>query len=154
MKNIRSSYKEYKKNTDKPVDIKTYILISTMYINFILEKVFSGYEITLPFRLGSLKIIGNKQVVKWDENNKIIGGVSPNWKKTKELWDSNPQAKEAKTLVYNTNDHTDGIRYKFLWSKNRVLVSNKTIYSLRMTRNNKRRVYREIMSGKEYITQH
>ena len=77
MKNIRSSYKEYKKNTDKPVDIKTYILISTMYINFILEKVFSGYEITLPFRLGSLKIIGNKQVVKWDENNKIIGGVSP-----------------------------------------------------------------------------
>lgn len=151
MKNIRTSYKQYKEECKDVVDIKTYITISTLYIKFILSKVFEGFEVTIPARLGSLKIIGTKQEVKFDENGKITG-LSPNWRKTKELWESNPQAKENKQIIYNTNEHSSGIRYKFLWSKRRVLILNKTLYSLRMTRANKRQVFQEVTRGKEYIT--
>ena len=65
---------------------------------------------------------------QFDENGNPI--LPPNWAKTKELWEKNPEAKAKKQLVYCTNDHTNGIRYKIIWSKRRVLVENKTLYSL------------------------
>ncbi len=149
MKNIRTSYRQYKKECEEVVDIKTYIDIATRYIKFLMEKVVEGYEVTLPSRLGSLKIVGTKQEIRFEEGK--VKGLSPNWKRTKELWESNPEAKEKKQLVYNTNEHSDGIRYKYIWSKRRVLVTNKTLYSLRMTRENKRRIYKAVMAGKEYV---
>lgn len=150
MKNIRTSYQEYKKESITPVDIKTYVLISTLYIKFIMSKVFGGDEITLPSKMGTLRIVGTKQKVEFDEDGKVVG-LSPNWRKTKELWENNPEAKSKKQIVYNTNEHSSGIRYKFLWSKRRLLVTNKTIYSLRMTRDNKRQVFKKVSEGKEYI---
>lgn len=150
MKNIRTSYKQYKKECDNTVDIKTYIDISTRYIKFLVDKIEEGYEVTLPSRLGTLKIVGTKQQIRFDKDGKVKG-LSPNWPKTKELWNSNPEAKAKKQIVYNTNEHSSGIRYKYLWSKRRVIVTNKTLYSMKMTRENKRRIYRAIMAGKEYI---
>ena len=153
MKNIRSSYKQYCKETQEPVDIKDYIEISSLYMKFLIDKVFDNYEVTLPSRMGTLKIVGTKQKVRIGEDGKIIG-LSPNWRKTKELWDKCPECKEKKQLIYNTNEHSGGIRYKFLWSKKRVLVTNKTLYSLRMIREHKRGVFKRVTKeGKEYITQ-
>lgn len=151
MKNIRTSYTQYKRECKDIVDIKTYLLISSLYIKFLMEKVIEGFEVTLPAMMGTLKIVGLQQKVRFDEDGKIIG-LSPNWKKTMEFWNSNPQAKEEKKLIYNTNEHSSGIRYKFLWSKRRILTSNKTIYSLIMTRANKREVYHKVINGKEYLT--
>lgn len=151
MKNIRTSYKQYKQDCKDTVDIKTYITIATLYIKFILSKVFEGFEVTIPAKLGTLKIIGTKQEIKFDEDGNIKG-LSPNWRQTKELWEKNPEAKERKQIIFNTNEHSDGVRYKFLWSKRRVLITNKTIYSLRMTRDNKREVFRQVTQGKEYLT--
>lgn len=149
MKNIRTSYRQYKKECTNTVDIKTYIDISTRYIKFLMDKVLEGLEVTLPSRLGTLRITGTKQEIKFEDGK--VKGLSPNWRKTMELWESSPEAKEKKQLVYNTNEHSDGIRYKYIWSKRRVLVTNKTLYSLRMTRENKRRIYKAVMAGKEYV---
>ena len=115
-----------------------------------MKKVFTGDEIVLPAKMGVLKVVGHKQKVRFDENDKVVG-LSPNWKKTKVLWESCEDCKNRKQLIYNTNEHTDGIRYKFLWSKNRILITNKTLYSLRMTRENKREIWKHIMEGQEYI---
>lgn len=151
-KNVRSSYKQYKETTtNEIVDSKTYIDYANEFNKFLAEKVIEGYEITLPARLGTLSIIGKKQKIKVDENGKIFG-LAPDWVKTKELWDNNPKAKEEKKLLYHTNNHTDNTIYKFLWSKNRILITNKILYSLRMTRDNKRKVYSLINNGKKYIT--
>ena len=151
-KNVRSSYKQYKETTtNEIVDSKTYIDYANEFNKFLAEKVIEGYEITLPARLGTLSIIGKKQKIKVDENGKIFG-LAPDWVKTKELWDNNPKAKEEKKLLYHTNNHTDNTIYKFLWSKNRILITNKILYSLRITRDNKRKVYSLINNGKKYIT--
>jgi hypothetical protein len=149
MKNLRESYKLYKETVEDPVDIQTYLLLTADYNTFLINKVLEGKEITLPSRMGTLEILGRKQTIRFDEEGKV-GGLAPDWVKTKALWDSNPKAKEQKKLVHHINTHTDGVRYKYLWSKKNVLVENKTLYSLRLTRTNKRAVHNKIMEGVQY----
>lgn len=150
MKNLRSSYKEYKQESKKPVDIKTYLNITTGFIKFLMFKVLNGDEVVLPWRLGTLMITGRKQKLRIE--NDVIKGLSPNWKKTKELWEKSEEARLAKRLVYNTNEHSESYRYKFIWSKKRSIVENKTLYSLIFTRANKRELASRILEGKEYYT--
>lgn len=150
MSNIRESYKYYKRVTDNPRDIKDYINLCNMFNQFLMDKTLAGEEITLPARLGTLSILGKKQKVRFDENNQVVG-LPPNWRKTKELWERNPEAKAEKRLVYCTNEHTGNTRYRFVWSKKNVLVTNKTLYSLRITRTNKRVLHKKILNGQEYV---
>lgn len=152
MKNLRESYRLYKESVENPVDIKIYLLLAADYNKFLIDKVLEGKEVTLPSRMGTLTILGKEQKIKFDEEGKIQG-LAPDWVKTKELWENNPQAKAEKKLVYHTNTHTDNVRYKYLWSKKNVLVENKTLYSLRLTRTNKRAVHKKILKGAQYKTQ-
>ena len=120
-------------------------------MQFLMNKVIvDGDEIILPFKTGKLSVIGLKQKVSFDENGNVKG-LSPNWKKTKELYDSCEECREKRQIVYNTNEHSDGIRYKFNWSLGGVLLLNKNFYNLKFTRQNKRNLYKEIMNGKEYV---
>lgn len=151
MKNIRSSYIQYRKECKDLVDIKTYTLLAAKYVKFLMNKVVQGEEVTLPARMGTMRLVGLKQKPRLDKDGNITG-LSPNWQKTNKFWNENPQAKLEKKIIFNTNEHSSGIRYKFIWSKKRVFVTNKTIYSLIMTRANKRAVYKEVMNGKEYLT--
>lgn len=151
MKNLRESYKLYKTLVNNPIDIKDYLLLAAQYNSFLIEKVLAGKEVTLPSRMGTLSIVGRKQKIRFDEDGKVVG-LAPDWVKTKELWANNPQAKKEKKLLYHTNSHTDNVRYKFLWSKKNVAVENKTLYSLRLTRDNKRAVHKKIMEGTLYKT--
>lgn len=151
-RNIRDSYKLYKEEAEYPViDIKSYINIAAEYNKFLMNKIFEGEIVTLPARLGTLGILGKKQKITYDENGNIKG-LAPDWVKTKKLWDSNPEAKAKKQLMYHINEHSSYIRYKFFWSKNRVLVSNKTLYSLRISRDNKREINKRVVSGQEFKT--
>ena len=120
-----------------------------MIMKFLILKLLSTGEIILPERLGRLSIFGKKVNVRIE--NGEIKGLAPDWVKTKQLWDSDEEAKNNKQLVYHFNEETNGIRYKFSWSKNRVLVSNKTLYNLRMTRSNKRELSKLVREGKEYL---
>ena len=147
--NIRDSYKEYKSEVDKPVDIKTYVSIVNGFIKFLVTKLFFKGEVSLPDRLGNIQIIGKKVKVQLEEGK--IKGLAPDWKATKELWESDTQCRENKQLVYHFNEETNGVRYRFFWSKNRALVPNKTLYNLKMTRTNKRYLSQLIRQGKEYL---
>jgi hypothetical protein len=77
--------------------------------------------------------------------------LPPNWAKTKELWDKNPEAKATKKIVYCLNEETDGVVYKLHWSKNRVPIENKLYYNFILTRANKRAIHQSIKQGKEYL---
>lgn len=151
MKNLRESYKIYKDRVDSPVDLKTYLTLAADYNKFLMNKVLSGKEVTLPSRMGTLCISGKEQKIKVDNEGNILG-LAPDWVSTKKLWANNKEAKESKKLLYHMNSHTDNVRYKFLWSKKNVLVENKTLYSLRLTRTNKRAVHERVLSGVKYKT--
>jgi hypothetical protein len=151
MKNLRESYKLYKKTAEKPIDVKTYLILTADYNKFLISKVQEGKEITLPSRMGTLSITGRKTKIRFDKEGNIIG-LAPDWVKTKALWESNPEAKAKRKRVFHINAETDGVRYKYLWSKKNVLVENKTLYSLRLTRTNKRAVHTKIVDGAQYKT--
>ena len=147
--NINDSYVVYKNISNDPVDKSIYLQITNQFMKFLSSKLLSQGEINIPERLGKLSIYGKKVKVKVEDGQ--IKGLAPDWVKTKELWESDKEAKNKKQLVYHFNEETNGIRYKFFWSKNRVLVSNKTLYNLRMTRSNKRELSKLVREGKEYL---
>ena len=147
--NTRDSYVVYKNMSVNPINISQYVQIINHFMKFLSSKLLSTGEINIPERLGKLSIFGKKVNVRIEDGE--IKGLAPDWVKTKELWDSDPIAKQNKQLVYHFNEETNGIRYKFAWSKNRVLVSNKTLYNLRMTRSNKRELSKLVREGKEYL---
>lgn len=150
-KNLKSSYKVYKNSVERPIDVKNYLLIVGDFLQFLIQKVLEGHEVTLPNRLGKLSIIGREQKITIEKNGKIKG-LAPDWVKTKELWEKNPEARKNKKLVYHTNNKTGGITYRYFWAKKNVIILNKNLYSLRLTRTNKRAASSLINSGKEYET--
>ena len=147
--NTRDSYVVYKNMSVNPINISQYVQIINHFMKFLSSKLLSTGEINIPERLGKLSIFGKKVNVRIEDGE--IKGLAPDWVKTKQLWDSDEVAKNNKQLVYHFNEETNGIRYKFAWSKNRVLVSNKTLYNLRMTRSNKRELSKLVREGKEYL---
>jgi hypothetical protein len=147
--NIRTSFKRYSKEVESPVEIKVFIAVANGYMKFLMDKVLQGEEVTLPARMGTLFIQGTKRKLTFNKDGVPL--LPPDWKKTKELWDRNPEAKQTKKLVYCLNEETNGVVYKIKWSKNRVPIQNKLYYSLRLTRKNKRTTHKGIKEGKEYI---
>ena len=147
--NTRDSYVVYKNMSVNPINISQYVQIINHFMKFLSSKLLSTGEIIIPERLGKLSIFGKKVNIRIEDGE--IKGLAPDWVKTKELWDSDSIAKQNKQLVYHFNEETNGIRYKFAWSKNRVLVSNKTLYNLRMTRSNKRELSKLVREGREYL---
>ena len=149
MKNIRDSYKSYKKEVRNPIDIDTYVKLTADYNEFLTQKVLEGYEVTLPARMGTLLLKGKKIKPKLNEKGQITN-LTTNWKATLDLWEKNPQAKEQKKVIKFLNEETNGVRYSFFWSKWNVYLENKYLYSLRMVRRHKRSVKPAVESGKEY----
>lgn len=147
--NIKSSYKSYKKSVKTPVEEKQFIKIANSYMEFLMQKVFEGEEITMPARLGTLFIQGSKKEIKYNKNG--IPLLPPNWAATKRLWEKNPEAKQTRKIIYCLNEETDGIVYKLHWSKNRVPIENKLYYNFILTRANKRTIHQNIKQGKEYL---
>lgn len=147
---LKDTYKLYKETTSKPVGFKTYVELTSKFMLFLVSKVLSGSCVPLPGKLGTLEVRGRKQKPKMIDG-KVVG-LAPDWVKTKQLWNKNPEAKKEKKLVYHTNYETDGYRYKFFWSKKRVLVENKALYTLKMTRTNKRTLSQHIKDGVPYKT--
>ena len=135
--------------SDNPISISEYVQIVNHFMKFLISKLLLTGEIIIPERLGRLNIFGKKVNIKVEDGE--IKGLAPDWVKTKQLWDSDQESKDKKQLVYHFNEETNGIRYRFAWSKNRVLVSNKTLYNLRMTRTNKRELSKLVRGGKEYL---
>ena len=151
-KSLSDSYSLYRSKSKEIgcVSKSDYIKIACLFIQFMMHKVIhDGDEIILPFKTGKLSVIGMKQKLKIDSEGNV-SGLSPNWKKTKELYDRCEECREKRQIVYNTNEHSDGIRYKFNWSLAGVLLLNKNFYNLKFTRANKRELSNAIMNGKEY----
>jgi hypothetical protein len=147
--NIRSSYKRYSEEMRTPIEEKEFIIVANGYMEFLIQKVLEGEEVTMPARLGTLFIQGVKKKLKFNRDG--IPLLPPNWAKTKELWDKNPEAKATKKIVYCLNEETDGVVYKLHWSKNRVPIENKLYYNFILTRANKRAIHQSIKQGKEYL---
>ena len=148
---IGDTYERYLQETpeEDQVDKSSYVALCRAFNRLMMDRVIKGDKIALPAKLGTLEVKGFKE--NFDiENGGIIRGLSPNWKATKELWEREPQTKIDGKIIYNTNEHSDGVRYKYLWSKRNCHIRNHALYSLRITRAMKRTLSLLIQNGAEY----
>lgn len=144
---IRSTYKEYRGLGGK-INRTDYMKLCGLFCKFLVKNILEGNKTGLPHSLGYIQVVGVKNKPKFI--NGIIKNLPPNWTETKKLWDKSETAKENKTLVYHENDHTDGFRYKFLWIRKNIRNKYKSSYSLKMSRENKRTLWKNILQGKGY----
>lgn len=147
----RELFEFYMNSTKNPVKKQEFKDISNAFNKFLIEKVIEGDTVKLPERLGTLRIVGRKVKPRINPETGDVEGVSPDWKETRKLWERCPECKEKKQLVFHFNEHTDGIRYKFSWSKTGVFISNRDFYSFRVVRSVKGLFKKKLAQGKEYI---
>ena len=118
------SYKDYiDSDTQYDVDLKTFRGIVTDYFKHIRDQVMlECKEVKLPCRLGTLSIVKHQpktftgKSLRWD------------WRATKELGQP----------VYLLNEHSDGWKFRFFWSKQHCIIPNKGKYMFIASRQNKR----------------
>lgn len=142
------SYRVYLATSSNPVTKSTYVKIVNEFFKYMMNLIFQGVHIKLPYVTGSIMIKGTKVKPKLVDGE--ITGVAPDWVKTKALWERDPIAKLAKKVIYQFNEHTNGVRYKIAWVKFNCKLENKSFYSLIFSRTNKRDVHKMILTGKEY----
>lgn len=140
-------YRDSVKNVNKiPIDQSTFRKILRYYNTKVCEEIVeNSEELRMPYRLGYLRIKKFKFRLILDADGNIKKShLKPDWKKTKELWENNEDAKLNKKLVYHTNKHTQGYYFKFYWDKRTCNIKNSSVYSLAMTRTNKRLIAKTI----------
>jgi len=97
--------------------------------NIINIIILENFELVLPYRLGTLSM--KQRVVKFKldkDGNLNTKNLSVDYKATKELWSNNLEAKNNKTLIFHTNEHTNGNRMSYWWSKKKAFVQGVSAY--------------------------
>jgi len=154
MNRILASYKQYRaQGGSLDVARPQYCKIMNEFNKHIMELVFEGNEVKLPEKMGVLSVRGKKSIPKYNEELGRIDNQAVDYGETNKLWDKCPECKERKQMVYHLNEHTNNIRYRFFWSKERMIVENKIFYTMVFTRANKRHVSQLIQQGKDYYVE-
>ena len=132
LKDMYTEYvKEFPEGNIYYVTYREFIDINESFYRRMMDDImFKGATFKLPFRMGNLKIIKRKINFK---NNLAI-----DWKTTNEI------GKKA----FHFNDHSSGFKFIFKWSKGNIIVQNKYLYRLVITRKYKRDLARLIKEGR------
>lgn len=132
------SYRDYiQQGTMYDIPYKTFRQIVTDYFEYIRDELMlRSKEFKIPCRLGTLQIVKHKP----KQYNKA--SLRYDWKAMKEL--GKP--------VFLLNEHSNGFKYRFFWSKKNCLTPNKTRYMFIACRANKRNLCKLIRDeGMDYV---
>ena len=133
-KNTTMREYEKKPKLDKRLFAKIAKELNQEIVNLIIEK---NFEYVMPSNMGVMSIKKSKAEPRI-VNGKLAKNLSMNYKATRELWLTNPEAKEQKKKIFYLNEHSNGWRYSFFWSKKESLAQGKSIYMFRAVRANSR----------------
>jgi hypothetical protein len=107
-----------------------------------------GAEYIIPNRIGKIELRKKKTEVKIGEYGNIINNLPINWKATRELWAESDTAKEKKTKIRYTNEHTDGHTFRIFYRTSKANFKNKSIYKMQFNRGMKRQLSQSIFAGR------
>lgn len=152
LETFRTAYLNYKKihhYTTRKLSLERYLKLMNGFAEFLIDCVLNGERVYLPENLGVVEIIGKKLQPKVIDNG--IEGLTVNWGATHKLWKECESCKEKQQKVYLFNEHSDGIRYRFIWSRISMLLHSKFIYTYVPNRRSKKLLFNKVHSGKEYL---
>ena len=115
------------------VDQTEYCSIIYEFYRIIMDAIIrENVEFKMPYGIGELRI--HKTKIKLNRLNIL----AVDWVNTV----------ENGKYIYHLNEHTNGYKYFFHWSKKRKKIKNLFYYKLVMTRENKRLLAKLIKTGK------
>lgn len=112
-------YKFYKEKYNYLVNYKTFSLILKTFNGKIIDNLYKGSYISLPYSLGDLFIFKYKMKFKFDENGEPITQNKRgliDYKATNELWKEHPELTHKKRVLYD-NFHTDRYKFRISWRR-------------------------------------
>jgi hypothetical protein len=132
---VRALYYFYRRTYANAVDGKEFSEIINLFNNKLIEEIYKGAYITLPYSLGDIYITKYKKEYEFDEDGNVITKNKFNmvdYKTTKELWQEHPELK-SKQYVYYDNFHTDGYKFRIKWKRYHTVRANK-LYNFKPSR--------------------
>lgn len=147
LESFNTAYVEYKKQGK--LDLQTFISLNNAFAKFMMNLILEGEILQLPSKLGIFQVIGKKIKISVNDDGSI-NGATVNWGETNKLWETCEKCKNKNQLVYHFNEHSEGIRYRFVWSRNNMHMMNKNCYTFVPARRNKKLLYEKVIEGKEY----
>lgn len=153
LETFRTAYKNYYKkkhhHSARKLSLGEYLKLMNSFAEFLMECVLEGERVYVPEKLGVVEIIGKKLTPKVTDEG--IDGLTVNWIETHKLWKTCDKCKEKNQKVYFFNEHSDGIRYRFMWSRVSMLLHTKFLYTYLPNRKSKKLLFNKINEGKEYL---
>jgi hypothetical protein len=132
-------YKAYTKDIeeDSPYDIpySVYVTITTSYIKKLIQRVFKGFKVILPYRLGAIQIVKKKMYFK----SQLTKGKGIDWAAT------NKYGK----VIHHLNEHSGGYKYLFYWDRTNARLKYINSYRFIPTRTLKRTLAKLIKIDKQ-----
>ena len=112
--------------------------------------IYENKGLHFPYINGSLRILKEKPEPKFRKDGELINRPPVDYKKTKELWERDPEAKENKQKVYHTNEHTNGYVMKWYFTRDKMHHQYKPYYMFKISQLNKERLTEALLKhGKE-----
>lgn len=128
-------YKFYKEKYTSPLEYKTFKQIIDLFNTKLINEVYKGAYVTLPYTLGDLFIYKYKKKIYFDSEGNILNKNKSNltdYKATKELWKEYPEL-EHKQWVYYDNSHTDNFKFAISWKRYHTIRMHK-LYNFKPAR--------------------
>lgn len=102
--------------------------------------ILENFEFKMPFGLGTLSMVQKKVKFKLDHKGELnTKNLAVNYKETIALWNKDENARLNKSLIFHTNEHTNGNRMIYYWSKKVSKCSGLNAYGFLACRSVKRK---------------
>jgi hypothetical protein len=139
-------YNYYKTKSKNPVDKNIFIKIVKEFNDSICHAcIYNNFEFKMPARLGIIRLKKRKARATFNEDGSLnTRYLAVDWKSTKELWSTDPTAKEHKQIVFHLNRHSKGYIFTWHWERFNMNLVNKSAYHLDMMRKHDREITKAI----------
>lgn len=144
---VKDCFNHYRKNRPREkkfvVSEKDYFRIIRTLNAEIATQLSKGYEVKLPYRVGSLLVEKFEISPRLDENGKLVFRAPIDWDATLKLWYESPEDKENKTLLKIEQREI----CKVVYNKKNVTYTNNSFVMFSPTRELKRKIKKELTYG-------
>lgn len=131
---VRDAWKWVRKNQWKALkgthcSSSTYGAIINLTNKLLVEMLFEGHRIPLPYRMGTLELIATPASIK-SLGGEVKSNYRTDWKKTLEYWHEDKEALQQRKRIKRVQKFI----YSFYYSKHTAAYRNQRYYQFRVNR--------------------
>jgi hypothetical protein len=142
---LKDYYKFYKsKYPDSELTHNQFSKVFRMFNLELAKRVVEDRGVKLPFGFGSIDMVKIKKTVYENDEGVIVNRKPVDFKATKNLWESNKEAKDKKILIRHNNIHSDGYTFRIWYNKKYCNYKYKSFYFFKPVRKFSRSVTKRV----------